>query len=114
MDLTQPYFRCPNFISIPPNQTLTLYSSFVVDVEIYVPGAAPSGVTLIGSTPGDQTHYTVISQTVGSQDYLLWGFNGTPSAMTQSGRDLFINLVDPPPCAALSNKLYLPLVSKSH
>jgi hypothetical protein len=108
MDPAQPYFRCSIPIAIPPNRTLALYTSDVDDVEILLPSSMPSGITLIGSVLGDQTHYSMIGQWVGSQNYLLWGFTGAPSAMTQIGQDLFINIL----CATLSNKLYLPLISR--
>jgi hypothetical protein len=112
MDPTEPSFRCPNLISIPPDRTLAIYSSDVDDIEIYISGTPPGGVSLIGSEPGDQTHYPLISQRVGSQVYFLWGFSGAPSAMTAAGQDLFINVLDPAPCAPLSPQTYLPLISR--
>jgi hypothetical protein len=109
LDPTQPFFKCPNPITIPPGRILTLYSTDVDDIEIYVSGTIPPGVSLIGSTPGDQTHYPLISQATGNQVYFLWGFSGAPPAMTSTGQDLFINVLDPPLCP----QIYLPLVLRS-
>jgi hypothetical protein len=57
-------------------------------VGIHIPQPSKD-ITLIGREPGNETHYNIVQQT---DRFLLWGFQAGPSAMTEDGRHLFINV----------------------
>jgi uncharacterized repeat protein (TIGR01451 family) len=100
VDGSQAIYAAPYPIATSTGATLALYSAATGVVEISVPGAPPAGVSRIGRTPADQTHYPLISQRGGKGEcYALWGFRGAPSSpasgitMTALGKDLFVNMV---------------------
>lgn len=78
-------FRSPNSISGEP---LIIYSVDVPEDGTYMPYRA-QGVILIGREIEDQHHYPIIQQT----RFMMWGFNASPTLLTEDGRLLFENVV---------------------
>lgn len=97
---TQSIYSAPQTITMPSDQILTLYSANQNVVEIYVPSGAPA--TLIGRDPADPAYYPLISQSVQGRCHTLWGYSGSPAAMTTTGKDLFANMVFGQPCGQQS------------
>lgn len=89
VDKTQTVFNKPNSITIPTDNILQLYSS-TGHVGIYLP-SVPSNVIVLGRESTDTTHYPF---TLENSKYLLWGFTASPTSMTQTGKDLFVNSVN--------------------
>ncbi len=89
-------FKTPYQIAIDQSNNVALYSSPVNVAEIYIsnPNSPPAGVTLLGEDSLAGNYYPLISQTLSGKCYELWGFSGSPSAMTAEGKDLFINMVN--------------------
>jgi serine/threonine protein kinase len=88
VDAGQPAWSTPNSIAIPGSQVVQLYSGSGY-VAIQHPDPLPD-VIPIGRQSDDLTHYPIIQQTA---DYLLWGFDAGPEAMTEDGKNLFTNLL---------------------
>jgi hypothetical protein len=85
-------FNNPTTISIPTGKILDLYTSSN-DVSIYMWPSPAEGVTYLGRMSDQDGYYPIISQTTPSRHYALWGFTGSPTDMTQTGKDLFVNMV---------------------
>ncbi len=79
---SQPYFLIPL-----PKDPLVLYRTLNPRVDIYV-GAEPSGVEIFGLNDADSTYANLLME---NRIYMLWGFNGNPSIMNETGQKLFIN-----------------------
>lgn len=85
---THHVFTSPTMITIPGNNIIQLYSE-----SGHVGEYAPSlnqGVLLIGREPTDANHYSIVSE----NSHWLWGFTNSPTYMTQTGKYLFLNIVD--------------------
>jgi parallel beta-helix repeat protein len=81
-------FKSPLPITIPPGgKPLTLYGKPTTAIEIYLP-QIPANVDPLGRAVSDAQHYSL---TLEEGKFLLWGFSGSPEAMTATGKDLFIN-----------------------
>ena len=89
VDPSHPVFHQPNLIApgADPFQ-LELYGS-TGHVGIYLT-EIPQDVHVLGREVGDSNHYPLLLE---KEKYLLWGFTGSPSSMTDPGRLLFINCV---------------------
>ncbi len=90
VDTGSPVWSSPNRISVPGNQIVVLYAGGTNYVAIHSP-SPPGSVTHIGRQSDDATHYQIIEQ---HGRALLWGFDGSPSIMTPTGRKVFINTVN--------------------
>ena len=77
----------PYPITIAGDRRVGVYTT-TTHVGIYIP-VKPDDVTLIGREIGSATHYPIVQQT---DRYVLWGFDGSPEAMTETGKELFVNL----------------------
>jgi hypothetical protein len=89
VDTSSPIFNSPNNISIPASNDISIYSTSSPLVGIYfLP--VPAGITVFGRFSSQSTHYMLSQQ---ESRYLAWGFDDSPVSMTQTGRDLFINVV---------------------
>ena len=84
-----PYWNSPHNISIPASNTISLYNSGTGFVAIYQP-SPPMGIETIALQSGDANHYMLIMQT---SQFFLWGFDGSPSAMTGKGQRVFVNML---------------------
>jgi hypothetical protein len=87
-DVAHQIFTSPIMISIPLDNILELYSS-TSNVNIYAPSPGPD-ITLLGRDPDLPDHYPLLQEDL---RYVLWGFTASPDDMTQTGKDLFINIV---------------------
>ena len=90
MDEAHQVFHTPNEIAVPDNKVIKLYTLGKFQYASYIPAPPPSDVTLLGRQDDDTTHYPLVQE---SNKYLLWGFNGDTSHMTETGESLFVNLV---------------------
>ncbi|MDY6834576.1 MAG: NosD domain-containing protein [Chloroflexota bacterium] len=88
VDKTHNIFTTPNQLSIPNNMLIPLYSN-TNHVGINLP-TVPSEVVALGRESDDNDHYPL---TLEQNRYLLWGFTNFPSSMTETGKDLFINII---------------------
>jgi len=70
------------------DSTLTLYSTSPM-LAVWVP-SKPADVVLLGRQTDDLEHFPIIEE---KNRYLLWGFGAAPSSLSQSGQDLFENIV---------------------
>ncbi|MCB0120800.1 MAG: hypothetical protein KDE58_01080, partial [Caldilineaceae bacterium] len=61
------------------------------ELGVYVPEPGGS-LELIAREVKDQRHYPVIRENRRERSFLLWGYNAGPSAMTESGQELFVNV----------------------
>lgn len=77
----------PAVISVPPSGLLTLYNASS-GKAIYVSNPANSPVFIIGRSSQYSNYYPIAQQ---GTRFLLWGYNGIPTAMTNTGKSLFLN-----------------------
>lgn len=89
VDPSSSYWTSPKNISIPGNRMVKLYNSNSGYVGIHYPNSI-SGIVGIGRTSSSGSHYPIIRQ---DSKYLLWGFDSSPSNMTSTGKNVFINVV---------------------
>ncbi|HIC90210.1 MAG TPA: hypothetical protein EYP04_12525 [Anaerolineae bacterium] len=82
-------YEDPNPISLPPDQTVTLYTAPQQALAANMPSRVPGAVRM-GALPGDANRYPLAQ--AGAR-FLLWGFAGGPDRMTSAGRNLFINVL---------------------
>ena len=85
-----PIFNSPNPINIPQDSTIQLYNSPSSCVIIYVPSPIPD-VILLGRYSISSPDYLIVQE---QTQYFMWGFDNSPTDMTQNGKDLFENLID--------------------
>jgi hypothetical protein len=86
---TSSIYLSPSVITIPPTNLLTMFSSASGVVANYM-NPVPINVEVIGEYPGAGGNYTL---TIEKWRFMLWGYNGTPSTMTTTGKQMFINSV---------------------
>lgn len=84
--VTREIFGYPHDLGVSPGDTVTVYSSAVSALGLYDPDLVT--IHMLRHTSLTTYHYIVREGT-----FYMWGFYGAPSAMTQTGRDLFTNLV---------------------
>jgi hypothetical protein len=77
----------PNDINVPGSRIVNLYQGSSGYIAIYLPGPI-EGITTIGRQSDDDTHFPII---VKDNKYLLWGFENGPNAMTETGKEVFVN-----------------------
>ena len=88
VDVNHQIFHSPNEITVPSDRIIGLYGS-TGHIGIYMPSPV-AGVTPLGREATDLNHYPLIQQ---DDRYVLWGFTNSPEDMTQTGKDLFVNVV---------------------
>jgi PKD repeat protein len=88
VDVDHQIFHAPNEVTIPSDRIIGLYGS-TGHIGIYMPSPV-AGVTPLGREATDLNHYPLIQQ---DDRYVLWGFTNSPEDMTQTGKDLFVNVV---------------------
>jgi hypothetical protein len=86
-------FNNPTTITIPADGILNLYTLSPSILNIHMRSSATQGITLLGRNANQTGYYPIISQTTPNRLYALWGFPGSPADMTQTGKDLFVNLI---------------------
>lgn len=82
-------FNFPNTISIPASRVIQLYSTAVPTLFEYVPSPQP-GVNPLAQGVGYISYYLILQE---DARYVLWGFTASPAYMTQTGRELFVNII---------------------
>jgi PKD repeat protein/ribosomal protein L40E len=82
-------FQSPTRITVPSDKIIDVYSGSTKQQGIYMPSPV-AGITPLGREVGDSDHYSLIQQ---EDRYVLWGFGASPAAMTQTGKNLFTNVV---------------------
>ncbi|MCJ7549999.1 MAG: SH3 domain-containing protein, partial [Anaerolineae bacterium] len=87
MDSDDSAWNKPNDINIPSNHIVQLYNSNSDFVAIYYPNPI-AGITGIGRQTTGTVHYAIIEENV---NYILWGFDAGPLAMTSTGEQIFVN-----------------------
>lgn len=68
-------------------EPLVLYRTINPRVDIYV-GDQPTGVEVFGLNDVSSTYANLLME---NRIYMLWGFNGNPDIMTETGKKLFTN-----------------------
>jgi hypothetical protein len=89
VDVTSPIFSQPISINMPPDGIIQLYISSYLCFGVYVPSPI-AGVTLLGEDVPSSAHYPLIME---GTRYFLWGWEPSPSFMTQTGKNLFANII---------------------
>jgi hypothetical protein len=92
VNASHPIFNFPTAISIPTDKILDLYTTSST-ASIYMWPSPAEGVTFLGRLAEKDGYYPIISQATPSRLYAFWGFTGSPADMTQTGKDLFVNIV---------------------
>lgn len=82
------FYQTPTDLTALLGAPLKLYEPARNEVGIHLPSPV-AGVTALGAEPGSRVHHPLIAQGC----HQLWGFDGYPQAMTETGRTLFINAV---------------------
>jgi parallel beta-helix repeat protein len=88
IDAGHQIFNYPTSISIPPDRIIQLYD-WTSHVGIDMPHPV-EGVTPLGRESTATNHYPLIQE---DTRYVLWGFSNAPADMTQTGKDLFVNVI---------------------
>jgi len=70
-------------------RSLNIYTD-TAHVGVYILDP-PTYVTLFGREVDSSTHYIIAEQEYAGRPNLLWGFDGSPDAMTETGKKLFVN-----------------------
>lgn len=84
------YWRKPIPIRLPSNGITSLYNDPEEFVAVNFPNSVDD-VELIANVPAERDYYPLVRQ---SKRYFLWGFAGTPSAMSTKGTQLLINIIE--------------------
>ena len=86
------YWQLPYVIDLGATAPLVkLYPEPLTELGVYVP--EPGGnLALIAREVKDQRHYPVIRENRRERSFILWGYNAGPSAMTERGQELFVNV----------------------
>jgi len=87
MDSDDSVWKSVYKIDIPGSRIVQLYGSNVGYTAIHYPNPI-AGITGIGRQSDDNSHYQIIEK---DTQYILWGFNGGPNQMTDTGRQVFVN-----------------------
>jgi hypothetical protein len=77
-----------NFPQPPSSPIIQLYNNSSY-IGLYKPILSDS-VLYVGREPIDTAHYSIVAE---GELYWLWGFDNSPASMTQTGKELFINII---------------------
>ena len=89
LNAADPVWSTPNAITTTTGATVSLYAATTGVVGIYDPNR-DKGFHIIGTDPAAPAYDNVVGQ--GRCD-LLWGYGGSPGAMTALAQDLFANVL---------------------
>ncbi len=68
----------------------TLYAEIEQVVGIHLPSPGED-IDLVANLPADRSYYPLVRE---AKRYFLWGFSGTPSAMSNKGDQLLVNVIE--------------------
>lgn len=88
VDPNDPIWSLPYRIPID-NRLVTLYDTPNTHVAIYMPSPL-ANVLPVGRQSDNDIHYPLIEE---DGRYFLWGFYAGPDSMSQTGKDVFVNVV---------------------
>jgi PKD repeat protein len=98
VDRSHPVLNYAINVSISSDSTIQLYTNLTGGVSIHLPtveamnaSVIPIGLGGYIGTPANAS--APYSSLIQEGRYLLWGFDGSPADMTQSGKEVFVNLV---------------------
>jgi hypothetical protein len=80
-------FNTPQVVTIPSTQIIQLYTS-AESIGIYE-GNLSQEISRYGRSVLYPAHYTLVRE----DRFFLWGYADSPAAMTETGKNLFINVV---------------------
>ena len=89
LNTSQSIYKTPKAISIPASRRLRLYDTNPDAVKSYIK-VKPSDVVLYGQQVGSPGYYMLAQQ---ANRYMLWGFSGSAKDMSDTGTDLFANVL---------------------
>ena len=87
-DPAHPVFTTPYLLDVPGSRVLDVYTESDHIAE-YAP-VLSRAAELIGREPADEEHWTLTAE----DRCTLWGFTGSPYALTTTGEKLFMNVVN--------------------
>ena len=96
-DSYAPIWQTPNQVSLL-FQNMNIYSA-AVPVFAYTITDTVQSETHIGRLVGNPNQYSLLGDGLGTACYSFWGYQGSPSAMTPAGKNLFVNMALGSPCA---------------
>lgn len=85
------YWNHPYAIQAGAQTLVTLYPAPLRELGVYLPDPLKT-VSPIAREAKDADHYPVISERSGLREFVLWGYDAGPEAMTDDGRALLVNL----------------------
>ena len=89
-DDTNPIFEQPHVITIPRDKILQVYDrAYSLNTLAVYSGYVDPETVLIGRAPQYQDYYPLASE----EGHYVWGYRDTPDHLTQTGRDLLVNIV---------------------
>ena len=90
VDKTHQIFNTPYHINVPAGNIIQLYSSASSVLEIHM-NTVPPNVVALGRSSTSPGYYPIAFE---NNRYFLWGFHDSPTNMTGTGMDLFLNIVN--------------------
>jgi hypothetical protein len=92
VDPLAPFWNEPLAIPVSRKKPrATLYPKPLQELGVYIP-KPHVGVTPIARENDNSTHYAVTLENRRGREFVLWGYNAGPPAMTSDGRKLLVNI----------------------
>lgn len=85
------YWNHPFAIEAGAQTLVQLYPEPLRELGVNLPEPLKT-VTPIAREAKDANHYPVIAERSGAREFVLWGYNAGPAAMTDDGRALLVNV----------------------
>ncbi|MBN1248314.1 MAG: VWA domain-containing protein, partial [Anaerolineae bacterium] len=85
------YWNHPYLIEAGVQVPVQLYPDPLRELGVYLPDPLKT-VNPIAREQNDANHYPLISELSGAREFVLWGYNAGPEAMTDDGRALLVNV----------------------
>jgi hypothetical protein len=85
------FWNEPFFIDTREAPLVQLYPKPLLELGVYIPQAMKT-VLPIAREEKDLDHYPVVLETRTGQEFVFWGYNAGPQAMTEDGEKLLLNL----------------------
>jgi Mg-chelatase subunit ChlD len=85
------YWNHPYDIDTPRETTIRLYPDPLQEMGVHLPDPLKT-VTRIAREANDASHYPVVREISGAREFVFWGYDLGPQAMTDDGRALLVNV----------------------